>query len=218
MAKRQRKKSSIIEDADTAHYKKKYSKFFYENGNPVPWVDFPTTNSSATWAQLLYEPMQKEQYVLDPKRPNKLKTVRTPSMERALLPYLVTFGVFYSEQATDAHKHYGIIYSPNGDAPLAQTAILKHWRSWVKNPMLISQGIPIESSISVYPLLSKLASVEVINDKEYNEIWQSVKKSGKYKAAGHPQDPNAVLIQDPTFDPYRGGDAFSGMKGLTEYG
>lgn len=116
---------------------------------------------------------------------------------RAQVPWYVKIHVYGSKfQVTPTPREY-LVYAPKEKSDAAKIAF-KLWRRWEKpkrdrvEGMLI--GVDMEDD---YPKVDDAIWAIDIEDSDFDRHWKDVKRTGKFKAAGNPDDPFAFTCLDP---------------------
>lgn len=127
---------------------------------------------------------------------------------RAQVPHMVTLLVYNSKfELQPAQREY-FVYAPMDIKGSVQLAF-KLWRRWEKPQRVeFATAIDLEDD---YPKVEDAAVSEPIDDAFFDEMWRSVRASGKYKAAGHPDDPFAFTSLDPDIRVYKTSDFQEGL-------
>jgi len=121
---------------------------------------------------------------------------------RAQIPFVVTLLVYQSKFQTEPDVREYYVYASSYSPGLAIGATLNLWRRWEKIPA--TNGDPDAE----YPSATvDVSAMNMIDDKEFEDLVKHARKNSTAKFAGDPRDPFAFTVLDSSIRLFKTIDA-----------
>ncbi len=120
-----------------------------------------------------------------------VRVERKADLVRAQIPYLVTLVTYRSKLQVQGEAHEYFVYAP-ADVKSAVQLAYRLWKRWEK----------LDADAD-YPKVDDGAVADPIDDALFADMWRYVRRTDKYRAAGHPDDPFAFTAMDPSIKVFR---------------